>query len=140
MADITSVLRRPHLVSDERLRRNIVDCLHGDAYCGPSVEKITQVASASAHSCRSRDRRAQASGLEFEQILKDKLAQLGCDIYDGAFFDEVCVRAHLSIIYGRACRFTLQFERASVSDCALSLFPTLTLPQPLGPSQARWHA
>jgi hypothetical protein len=33
---------------------------------------------------------AQASGLEFEQILKDKLAQLGCDIYDGAFFDEVC--------------------------------------------------
>jgi hypothetical protein len=31
----------------------------------------------------------QASGLEFEQILKDKLAQLGCDIYDGAFFDEV---------------------------------------------------
>jgi hypothetical protein len=43
MADITSVLRRPHLVSDERLRRNIIDCLHGDAYCGPSVEKITQV-------------------------------------------------------------------------------------------------
>jgi hypothetical protein len=32
----------------------------------------------------------QASGLEFEQILKDKLAMLGCDIYDGAFFDEVC--------------------------------------------------
>ena len=38
----------------------------------------------------SCDATAQASGLEFEQILKDKLAQLGCDIYDGAFFDEVC--------------------------------------------------
>jgi hypothetical protein len=43
MADITPVLRRPDLVSDERLRRNIIDCLQCDAYCGPSVEKITQV-------------------------------------------------------------------------------------------------
>lgn len=40
--------------------------------------------------CGSCNAAAQASGLEFEQILKDKLAQLGCDIYDGAFFDEVC--------------------------------------------------
>ncbi len=43
MADITPVLRRPDLVSEERLRRNIVECLQHDAYCGPSVEKITQV-------------------------------------------------------------------------------------------------
>ena len=49
MADITPVLRRPDLVSDERLRRNIVDCLQGDAYCGPSVEKITQVVLSSLH-------------------------------------------------------------------------------------------
>ena len=47
MADITPVLRRPDLVSEERLRRNIVDCLQSDAYCGPSVEKITQVTTGS---------------------------------------------------------------------------------------------
>jgi hypothetical protein len=49
MADITPVLRRPDLVSEDRLRGNIVDCLQGDAYCGPSVEKITQVALSGAH-------------------------------------------------------------------------------------------
>ena len=43
MAEITSVLRRPDLVSEPRLRRNIVECLQVDAYCGPSVEKIMQV-------------------------------------------------------------------------------------------------
>jgi predicted transcriptional regulator of viral defense system len=47
MAEITPVLRRPDLVADQRLRRNIVDCLHMDAYCGPSVEKITQVSAGS---------------------------------------------------------------------------------------------
>jgi predicted transcriptional regulator of viral defense system len=55
MADITPVLRRPDLVSEERLRRNIVDCLQGDAYCGPSVEKITQVTlSGARHAAAAR--------------------------------------------------------------------------------------
>jgi hypothetical protein len=34
----------------------------------------------------------------------------------------------------------LNSSAASVADCAPSLFPTLTLHRPSGPSQARWHA
>jgi hypothetical protein len=130
MADITSVLRRPDLVSEERLRRNIIDCLQGDAYCGPSVEKITQVKGLSAQSCRSCDQLMQASGLEFEQILKDKLAQLGCDIYDGAFFDEVRIELIMRHTYVRNSPYFQSRHHHSHPS----------LPRYSGPPQACRHA